>query len=320
MANTINAIQCSTNLKNTGVCDCFFDPKLIIGAIWIPKDRVLTQDEINDIQATLETLVQTTKANRIYPVQGYVAITDGSEEPTFQVFGYGGSIPAKEGKYNWVFQFVNGGVPLSNALRSHNGSSKNRPIFIDSDNTLIGTSKLDANGAAGLAGVPMEGGYPYTYPWKAADGTNVTAYRTQYVFQPVYINENIAFVKVPKTTYLLTELNGLENVNLTQVEVDEVADTVTVKAVTDCGADLYEDFADELNTPTAWVVKDSDGVAIAHTVAKNDAAGGWDIIFTTEDITNGDTVALAAPTVLAAVPISVSGYESDTLTLVFGSV
>lgn len=319
MANTINAIQCSTNLKNTGVCDCFFDPKLIIGEIKIPKDRVLTQAEINDIQATLEGLVQDVPANRIYPVQNFLAITDGSEEPTFQQFGYGSSAPSKEGKYNWVFQFTEGGVPLNNALRSHNGSSKHRSIFIDSDNTLIGTKKNDANGDVGLAGIPMEGGYPYTYPWKAADGTNVTTYRTQYLFQPVYINENIAFVKVPKTTYLLTELNGLENVTLTQVEVDEATDTVTVKAVTDCGADLYEDFADELNTPTAWIVKDADGVAITHTVAKNDAAGGWDIIYTTEDITNGDTVTLAAPTVLAAVPISVSGYESDTLTLVFGS-
>ncbi len=320
MANTINAIQCSTNLKNTGVCDCFFDPKLIIGAIWIPKDRVLTQAEIDDIQATLEELVSTVKASRIYPVQGYVAITDSSEEPTFQQFGYGSTIPVKEGKYNWIFQFVNGGVPLSNALRSHNGSSKNRPIFFDSDNTLIGTKKNDAAGNVGLAGIPQEGGYPYTYPWKANDGTNVAAYRTQYVFQPVYVNESIAFVKVPKETFLLTELNGLENVNLDLVSVDSINDQVVVKAVTDCGADLYDDFADELAQSTAWILSREDGTAIAHTVTKNPANEGWLIDYSGgAQLLAGDTLTMAAPTVLAAAPISVSGYESDTVTIDLGS-
>lgn len=320
MANIINAIQCSTNLKNTGVCDCFFDPKLIVGEIKIPKDRVLTQAEVNAIQATLEALVTDVKANRIYPVQKFVAITDGSEEPTFQTFGYGSTTPVKEGKYIWTFQFTEGGVQLSNSLRSFNGSSsKYASLFIESSNVLIGTKKKDANGDDGLAGIPQEGGYPYTYPWKANDGSNVTSYRTQYVFQPIYVNENIAFVKIPTTEYLLTELAGLEDVTLTIVETDETDDTVIVKAVTACGLDLYDDFADELTEASAWIVLTAAGVAIAHTVTKNVANKGWNIIYTSAELLDGDTISLAAPTVLAVAPINVDGYESDTVTVELGS-
>lgn len=319
MANTINAIQCATSLKNTGICDCFFDPKLIIGEIKIPKSRVLTQAEVDDIQATLEDLVQATRTNRIFPVQGFVAVTDGSEEPIFQTFGYGSQAPVREGKYIWTFQFVEGGVQKSNALRSFNGSSsKYASLFIDSDNTLIGTSKKDVNGEDGLAGVPQEGGYPYTYPWKANDGTNVTSYRTQYVFQPTYINESIAFVKVPKTTYLLTELAGLQDVTLKIVDTNDTDDEVTIKAIGPCGEDLYDDFADELEESTAWVGSQG-GVDIVHTVTKDDAAKGWVIAYTTLDLTAGDEWSLAAPTVLAAAPINVSGYESNTVEVPVGS-
>lgn len=313
----LNATQCSTNLKNTGICDCPFDPKLIVGEIKIPKTRVLTLAELNDIQATLEGLVEDVKANRIYPVQGFVAVVDGSEEPTFQTFGYGSQVPVREGKYNWTFQFYQGGVQKSNALRSFNASSY-ASIFFDSENTLIGTKKLDVNGEDGLAGVPQEGGYPYTYPWKVNDGTNTTSYRSQYVFQPTYVNENIAFFQVPKTTYLLTELAGLQDVTLKIVETDDPNDDLTIKAYGPCGEDLYDDFADELEETTAWLGS-QDGVVIAHTVTKDDAAKGWVIAYDTLDLTAGDTWTLAAPTVLAAAPITMPGYESNTVTVAVGS-
>lgn len=314
----LNKIQCAETLKNTGVCDCFFDPKLIIGKIMIPKDRVLTQAEVDDIQNTLETLAQDSKSARIFPVQGFLQITDATEDPTYQTFGYGTQVPTREGRYNWTFQFIQGGVILSNALRSFNGrGSKYAELYIDSENTLIGTKKLDVNGDIGLAGVPQEGGYPYTFPWKAADGSNVTAYRTQSVFQPVYVNESIAFARIDKATYLLTELAGLENVVLTVDVVD--TDTITVTAFTECGTDLHEDFADELAQVVAWVAKDPDGNEIViTTVVDNPGAGGWDITFD-DPIVDGSTIELAPPAELAMPPINVAGYESEVKVIQIGS-
>lgn len=312
----INSIQCSTTLKNTGICDCIFDPKLITGGIFVPPGTVLTQAQIDAIQATLEGLVQAPKGSRIFPFQGFVAVVDNTEEPTFQTFGYGTAEPVREGRYNWVFQFRSGGLILSNNLRSFN-NAKYDVIFIESQNTLIGTRKKDVNGADGLAGVPQEAGYPYTYPWKVNDGTNLAAYRTQFVFQPVYINENIAFAKIPSTTYLLSELAGLQNVLIEIVEV--AGDTVTVKLFDDCGKDLYEDFADEFANEEAWILKDPDGTVLAISSAvKNTDVDGWDITGpgTIED---GSTIELSAPTVLAAPPVNVEGYESEVKVIEVGS-
>lgn len=319
MENIINAIQCGTNVKNTGVCDCFLDPKLITGAILIPKGRVLTQTEVNAIQATLEGLVQDTRANRIYPIQNFVAVTDGSAEPTEQTFGYGSIEPVREGSYNLVFQYREGGVNLSNNLRSFNGlTAKYSALFIENQNILIGTKKADVNGDDGLAGVPLE--VLYNFPWKVNDGTNLASYRIKFGFRPEWVNENIAFVKVETSDYMLSELVGLEDVVLTIFEVDEEADTVDVTGTTDCGSNnLYDLFATELATPTAWVVKTAAGVSITHTVAVNTVTKGWTITYTTAEVLDGDTIELAAPTVLAAAPINVSGYESNTVTVELGS-
>lgn len=317
----LNSIFCGTDVKNTGVCDCFFDPKLITGAIFIPKAKVLTATEVLDanIQDTLEALVQQTKSSRIFPFQNFVNITDNSEDPTQQTFGYGPIETVREGNYNWLFQFRKGGLNLSNALRTFNGlTGKYNVIFIENQNTLIGTSRKDANDDWGLGGIPMED--IYTLPWKANDGTNLSQYATRFVFRPEYINELIAFKRVATTSYLLSELVGLEDIKLTIVEADEDADTVDVTATTDCGStNLYELFADELEEASAWVVKDADGAAITVTVAKNEATEGWTITYTTGEVTDGDTITLAAPSVLAAAPINVSGYEADTVTVELGS-
>lgn len=313
---TLNSIQCGDSAKNTGICDCFLDPKLIVGAILIPKSRVLTQAEINDIQATLEAGTLAAKVNRFFPVQNFVAVTDSTEDPTNQTFGYGSIEPVREGNYNLTFQFRQGGVQLSNNLRSFNGlTAKYAVLFIESSNILIGTSKKDANGDDGLAGIPME--VIYTFPWKVNDGTNLSQYRIQFVFKPSYVNENISFAKIDTSEYLLTELAGLETIKLTVVEVDD--DTATVTGKTDCGADAYELFSEELEEETAWVLKDADGeLMTVLTASKNDAAGGWDIT-ASATIPDGATIELAAPSVLAEAPINIVGYDSEAAEIVLGS-
>lgn len=312
-----NKIFCGQDAKNTGICDCFFDPKLMIGAILVPKNRVFTLEELKDenIQATLEDLVAETRKLRIYPVQGFVAITDASAEPTEQTFGYGTVEPVKDGNYNWTFGFRNGGINLSNALRTFNGlTSKYAVIFIESQNHLLGTVKKDINGANGLAGIPLE--VLYTYPWKANDGTNLTSYRIRFNFLPQYINEGIAFKKVSSTSYMLAELAGLETVQLELIEAVDATNLV-IGASSDCGStDMYEEFADEIANEEAWVAYDGDGATIAIvSVTKNDVQGGWNVEFASAP----SIVTWAAPSVLAVAPVNVSGYEADDLVIASGS-
>ncbi len=319
----INKIFCGSDVKNTGICECFFTPELLTGAILVPKGKVFTEDELKDavIQATLETAVMAEQSLRIYPFQPFEAITDSSEAPTKQTFGYGTVKTVREGKYVWAFQFLNGGLNLSNALRTFNHLiGKYAVIFLESQNTFIGTSKKDVNNEWGIAGVPLSD--LYTAPWKPSDGSNVTVYMIEFTMDPIYLNQRIAFKRVSFDSYLLAELAGLEDVKLSELEdVVEGSTEATIGAETDCGSTNFFDlFAAEIAQVTAWVVKKSDGTIVTVSgVVQNTVLKGWDITISGETFEDGDTIELADPEVLAAAPINVVGYESDVLTLDFGS-
>lgn len=319
MREGLNKIFCGTDVKNTGVCECFFDPKLITGAILVPRSRVFTSTELLDanIRSTLMAATLTSKGSRIFPIQNFVNITPNTEDPTRQTFGYGSIRTVREGNYDWLFQFYQGGLNLSNALRTFNGlTGKYGIIFVESQNHLIGTSRQDANGNWGLAGVPMED--IYTRPWNPSDGSNTAAYQVQLTFKPAYINENIAFKKVDVSKFMLSELSGLEDIKLTIQEVDGA--TVTILADSDCGStDLFEEFADELNLAGAWQALDVDGNPLTLTVAKNNAASGWDLTLTTGVWEDEDTISLVSPEQLALPPIDLVGYESNVVELALQS-
>jgi hypothetical protein len=318
----LNKIFCGSDVKNTGICECFFDPKLITGAILVPKNKVFTSDELLDanIAATLAAAVSAAQASRIYPFQPFETITDNTEDPTRQTFGYGTVKTVREGKYNWALQFINGGLNLSNALRTFNGLiGKYAIIWLESQNTMIGTSKKDANDEWGLAGVPLSD--LYQRPWRPSDGSNVSNYTFEASFDPVYINEKIAFKKVSFDSYLLAELAGLEDVKLTLVAAAEGGTTIEVSAETDCGStNFYDLFKTELAQSAAWRVKDSAGdpVTVSGVVA-NDGPKTWTLTVSGHTNEDGDTIQLEEPAVLGANPINVVGYESDVLTLDFGS-
>lgn len=308
----MNKITCVTDIKNTGICGCFFDPKLLFGGILVPLSRVFTDDELSaaNIAATIEALINAPKAERGYPFMVWDGVTDSTEEPTVFTTGYGTPIPVREGSYNWIFNFYRGGVDLSNALRSFNGlTGKYGLLIAESTNKMIGTKKLNGAGVLGTAGIVLQ--TLYTYPWKLADGSNPALFRTQIAFRPEQINEAIAFHAIDMDDYVLASINGLETVELNLV--DDSAPVYTVNGSTECGTieDLYDLFADEFENETAWVgLASDDGEALTPTTAvKNAANNGWVLTFA-EAVSQ---ISLAAPTVLAAAPINVSGYDSDAL-------
>lgn len=318
----LNKIFCGSDVKNTGICECFFDPALLDGAIFVPLKKVFTEAELADlvIQTTLETAARAVKTDRIFPFGPFEAITDNTEDPTRQTFGYGTVKTVREGKYNFQFQYINGGLNLSNALRTFNGlTGKYGVIFKESKNTLIGTSKKDVNGNWGLAPIPMAD--IYARPWRPSDGTNVTNYTIEFSFDPVYINEKIAFKRVSIDSYLLSEFVGLEDIILTLVEAVQGGATIEVSAATDCGStDVFDLYSAELAQAVAWVLKDSAGAeqTISGVVANEDTKT-WTITRSEGTNADGDTLELAAPSVLSVAPINVVGYESNKLTLDFGS-
>lgn len=317
MATKINKIVCGDAVKNTGYCECPIDPKLIGGEILMPIDRVLTEEELSDanIVNTINELVLEDRKLRIYPFMVFNAITDNSEDPTVFTSGYGVPEPVREGLYNWIFGFRKGGLNLSNALRTFNYlTGKYAPVFIDKDNNaILGTSKLDADGGNGLGPVPLE--TLYTFPWKPADGSNPALYRHQVAFDPVYLNELVAFAKYDRKVINLMGIKGLEAIIL-KLEEDNAPEYI-VSAESDCGStNIFELYREEFSELTAWVgiaEDDQEELNPTSVVANDDET--WTLTFA-EAVTS---INLAAPKVLAATPINVVGYEGDEIVIGSGS-
>jgi hypothetical protein len=318
MAKKINKLVCGDAVKNTGYCDCPIDPKLIGGAMLGPLKQVLTEDQLSDanIKETMDMLILEDRNARLYPYMVFNAITDNSEDPTIFTAGYGQPIPVREGLYNWIFGFQKGGVNLSNALRTFNHlTGKYGARFVDKDNNaLLGTVADDESGNTGMGPIPLE--TLYGYPWKPADGSNPAIYRQQFAFDPVYLNELIAFVKYDRKVINLMQLKGLETIELTLVE--DNAPEYIVSADSDCGGtNIYELYSEEFEQLTAWsgVAADDQEVLNPTAVVANDGDETWTLTFDRAV----SSISLAAPNILAAAPINVVGYESDEIVIAEGS-
>lgn len=297
----LNQIVCADAFGNTGFGNCALIPKNITGVIIVPKSFEITAANAATLQTYLETAAQNnSSALRIFPVHGFVGATNNSEELVTQTFGYGGIAAVREGKYNWLFQYYQGGICLLQGLRKFNGTQKS-VILIDADNVLYGMKR---NG--NFAGVPWE--MFYAQPWGLNDGANVTNFGLQLVIDPKYLNDQLAYIEAK---FPLTEIQGLQNVNLSLVAA-ATATTFNVKAVTCSGDDLFDLFSSDLADASAWsVVSKADGSAESiDSVAANAATKSWTI---TLDPARTDDSVVNLASVSALVGLGVEGFEGVPL-------
>lgn len=320
MATLINKILCAILLRNTGICDCFFDPKNPTGMIFVPQSFKITAANLATIQSYLEGKTRAPKGSRIFPIQNFVSINDGTEDPTVESFAFGQKETVREGNYSWTFGFRKGGVSLSNKLRSFNGKEDSFSVlFIDAQNAIYGTSFTESNGDTSIKGIPLS--RIYTSPWKVNDGSKNTGYMINVEFAPIHVNEKLAFAKVEPTDYLLTELTGLQDINLKQALAPAANGVFTVSVNTDCGENLFDTYGTPLASPALWLASNkatganipvtsvvvNEGlkaftVTLAHANPAYPGAGG------SVNITLLDPEALATGTVV--------GFEADVLTQV----
>jgi hypothetical protein len=312
---TLNKITCGTTEGgNTGLGDCPYLPKHIVGAIIGPQTFKLLASEIaSGMQAALKTATHAAKAARIYPIPNLKAMpADNTEAPTKQTLGYGDQIPIREGKYQPTFQHVDGGICLHKNLRKFNGS-KLGAFFIDADGVLLGYK----NGND-LQMIPLTNFY--AQPMKLSNGSEVAALLLDFQFKPEYLNELIGFVET-RDEFNIDDIAGLQDVVLSVQTALNGTGEVDIKVVTSCGGvDMYDLYKANLSQITAWTPKNKitgNAITVSAIVA-NDATKSWTVNMDDTDpdyplITAIINMQLAAPSVLKAAPISLEGFESVVL-------
>ncbi len=244
MAN-LNQLVCANNVANTGFGNCFLDMKQIIGAFIVPNGFSLTAADLADIQIALTTDTKiAVKLNRLFPVGNFVSVNSGTEDKTTQTFSYGGKKVVKEGDYDWTFQFTEGGLCLHKALRSFNSNGSWSILFYDAEFRLFGTT---GSVATSLYAIPTK--VLWANPWTPNDGSNTAVYTLQTVFEPRFINEDLAYVAADS---YLTDIVGLQDIILVKNSWVEATGVANVTATSRCGTNLYEVYPTEIADVLVW--------------------------------------------------------------------
>jgi hypothetical protein len=318
MAN-LNEVVCATNIMNTGVGTCFLDLSFTRGAIRVPEGKVFTQTELTALRATLDAArLAPLKSNRIFPLHNFKTITDNSEDTIYQTLGDGTQIPVRDGNYRWTYQYIDGGMCLALALRSHN-FQKSSWLFYDNNDVLFGWRKDDGTGAYGLSGIPVT--FHANKP-KFATAAEVAAYTVYFEMDPKYIADYLGFVKAG---FSLSEITGLQNIVLRQTGAS-AAGVVKIQALTGCDyANMYDLYSTELaSSPSLWIITNTltGNVITTTSVAVDANAKAFTLTAASADpdypATSGGfmNITLANPTLLDAADIS--GFEANTVTVLRG--
>jgi hypothetical protein len=314
---TVNSLQNNVASRNVGLTTSFLDPRLIKGALIVPKGYTILAADLAALQTKLlADAAANSKAARIYPIANLVDFKDSSEKAIRQNFGYGPSKTVRDGAYTWQFQFTKGGHTLLSALRIFNGDAWDY-LFVDSKNVLIGQIYVDpVTGAKGVQAIPSIDFY--AEPFSLNDGKKVAEYLVNFSFFPEYVNELIGFISDAGFSILDT-VKGLKDVNLAGVG-SATPGTYTITLTDAMGVNLFGNIANLTGAANAqWVVtNDVTGLVIPVTSVNSNAtanggAGAFDVVLPTAHANypaGATKIAfnLVGPTALVAA--NVGNYES----------
>lgn len=251
----LNQKICLAGGANTGFGDCYFNPANIVGMILTPRGATITEADTQDFAAFLNTkFIDADPSQRWYPVSGFVGITDNTEDPTIESFGYGGKAVVREGDYDWTLRFTKGGICLLKALRKFNGTDK-EAFFVDGDGNLLGTTVAGTMQSVALTLL-------YTMPWKVNDGSTSTNYGIRTSFRPKPVNEDLAFLDMAEMGIVFSSFQGLQNVSLVVLDPEE-APITNVRLLSGCNrSNLYEDAETVLVDEGLWTATTVSGAAV----------------------------------------------------------
>jgi len=305
----LNLAPCAVSNGNTGIGDCAFDPKQLVGGFLVPKGFFISEANLATKELTLAALLAAASADvpsqRIYPLPLTLGITNNSETPVKQTYGYGAQVTVRDGMYIFNQVYADGALCLSNQLTKFNGNRYNW-MGIDADGVLWGT-KVGED----AYGIPLN--EFYNNPMTLNDGANRTGYSYDLSFNKNYLNTDIAFAKLGLAA--LQAIKGLQNIVPVTI-VAPVTNTFTVRLQTGCGGnpdELYDLYSADLADPTNFAVLNAatgNAVTITSVAAVPNSKG---FLFTLNaadpDYVAGGPWVLKGSTVTALAGNDVVGYE-----------
>jgi hypothetical protein len=302
----INVPNCQEVYGNSGYGDCAFDPKKIKGAFQVPLDFVITAADVANLRQFLQNKVLADPGERIYPYHGFINLTDNTEDTQIETTDYGAKIITREGDYDLLFRYLNGGAMLHQQIQKNAGPGK-AFIFYDEIGNIIGYKTPD-----GLQGIPTLFHVP---SWRFATGSVAATYNLRFIMESFYLNYgNLGYIS--ERRFVLSDIKGLQDVTLNLVNL--VSNVATIIArTTVSGVNMAVAYSANLTTG-AWQAFDENGneVPVTNVAPNPNASGtqaGWDVTMSAVEFNAADKVYLSwiSASELAVTPYLVKGFDTS---------
>ena len=316
----LDAIQCGgAQSSNTGNLSCEFKPQNITGVILTASNKSFTQAEIEVMDVTLaELFVNDTKSLRAFPIKPFTSTTSNNSEDVTTTTDYGTENFVRDGKIGMSFR-MDEGLCYWKKLRSfHQQQTSFKAILIDEVNNVLWGSKSGDN----FAGFSLQ--QLAIPPFTPNTGAEVFFFMIDLQFKNIKEFEKSTIIQFGEDINVMDLATGMLDVDLKAITTISGAGVVQVQAFTGCGAvNMYDVYSTNLSNGAAWLARNkSTGNAITvTTVTAVPGAKSFSLDLDTADPdypTSGNSleVYLAAPSVLSAAPVLMSGFEGSPLTIV----
>ena len=240
--------------------------------------------------------------NRAYPITNFVGLNDTTPAPEKKTTSYGNTVALIEKPQTYEIEIENFGVKFSAELRKLNTQLNLRAYFLDPKHIFGET-----------VGTEFQG-FEVDVKMRQVKVGNVTDY-TKYILDvqivdPDALTTNIDSVPIPANIKMKNVLKGCLGVTLSAVTGG--AGVTNVKAITSISqTDMYDSYADALAVASAWVARDSSGIAVTiSAVAKVPASKSW-ALTTTTGVRTFELADAAALVVLLVGSATKGGFESE---------
>ncbi len=315
--NYLNIPICASEFGNTGVGECIKEIKKIIGAIQVPKSFRITPEDLADLQAFFVQKTHAAIGARVFPYWGLVLTADNTEEPTIQTDAYGGKTLTRVGDYDLTYQMKTVGPDIYGNIEKNAGKGKYF-LLVDEDYTIVGKKH-----EASLGGILID--EFIVPPSRFATGDAASLYTLRLLFGSAQLRKGgLGYVTVGDAS-IVDSIQGLQDVKVTLAAQEDNVLKIVLKTAAG-GTNLYPAHSTQLAAAAAWVareVESGDVIDITSVTADptlDGGNGGFTVTLDAGDyggLAPGDqfTINLAAPSVLAANPINLEGYEGIRLTI-----
>lgn len=301
----LNSFVCAAAGGNTGISDCAISLGLLKTGFLVPNSFELTEAQLADPATALAALQAAAQNNdpaqRIYPLPDFLSVTDSTEDLVTETIG-GVPIPVRDGNYNLLMRYMNGGNCLSNALAKFNTGSY-RFLGIDNKGILFGTKE-----GTSLKGITLF--YFYSRPFRFATDSTAVNYSFQIVFEPIYLNSGLGFIQLNAADVLA--ISGLMNINLSLVGT-RTAGVFVLQAKAGCaGVNLYDQYSADLASADLYTVLNKNGLVVPITsvaVAPGSKGFTFTLDTTSPNYTTGQPYTVKGSGVSFLVAADIEGYE-----------